>query len=383
MKPLIYLDNNSTTQVDVRVLESMLPYFSEKYANANSQHLFGIKVNEAVKVAREQVSKLIGAEPSEIIFTSGATESINTAIKGIAENYSSKGKHIVTVATEHHAVLDTCKYLESLGFDITYLSVQRNGLIDLKELKSVLRDDTILVSVMYVNNETGVIQPIKEIAELTHNANSLFLSDCTQAVGKIPIDVEELGIDLMCFSGHKMYAPKGVGALYLNRTGRKISLPALLHGGGHESGLRSGTLNVPGIVAFGKACSLALDLMKIDTERIGDLRNTLEEGMLKLPNTILNGSTKHRIYNVINICFSGRDANTMIGWMKNVAVSNGSACSSATIEPSHVLKSMGLSDAEAFASIRFSLGRFNDDADIQTVIEIFHNYYSQFPIEYA
>lgn len=383
MKRFIYLDNNASTQVDDRVLKSMLPFFSDIYANANSLHQLGIKSNDAINVARNQVSELIGAESSEIIFTSGATEAINTALKGVAESHSLKGKHIITVATEHPAVLDTCRYLETLGYEITYLSVKHDGLIDLQELKSILREDTILVSVMYVNNETGVIQPIKEVAELSHSVNALFLSDCTQAVGKVSINVEEIGIDLMCFSGHKIYAPKGIGALFINRKGKHITLPALLHGGGHEFGFRSGTLNVPGVVAFGKACSLVHDLMKSESERIGKLRNVLEKGMLQLPNTFVNGSPYHRIFNVTNIRFSGRDANVMIGTMKNVAVSNGAACSSATIEPSHVLKSMGLTDDEAFASIRFSLGRFNDDEDIQETLRIFHDYYIQFPLEHG
>lgn len=379
----IYLDNNATTQVDDRVLKSMLPFFSQCYANANSPHHLGIKANEAVKIARYQVSELIGAQVNEIIFTSGATEAINTAIKGVAENYSLKGKHIITVSTEHRAVLDTCRYLETKGYEITYLSVNSDGLIDLNELKSNLRNDTILVSVMFVNNETGVIQPIKEVADLSHSVNALFLSDCTQAVGKIPVIVNELGVDLLCFSGHKIYAPKGVGALFINRRGKPITLPALLHGGGHECGFRSGTLNVPGIVALGKTCSLAHDLMKVDSDRIGELRSVLEEGMLKLPNTFVNGSTKQRIFNVTNICFSGRVADVMIGTMKNVAFSNGAACSSAIIEPSHVLKSMGLTDDEAFASIRFSLGRFNDEEDIQEVLKIFKEYYTQLPLNYA
>jgi len=305
LKPYIYLDNNATTQVDDRVLKSMLPYFSQNYANANSPHQFGIMANKAVETARSQVSELIGASVKEVVFTSGATEAINTAIKGVAESYSSKGKHIITVSTEHSAVLDTCRYLETKGYEITYLPVKSDGLIDLRDLKSNLRNDTILVSVMYVNNETGVVQPIKEVADLSHEVNALFLSDCTQAVGKIPINVNLIGVDLMCFSGHKIYAPKGVGALYINRSRKHITLPALLHGGGHEGGLRSGTLNVPGIVAFGTACSLANDLMQYDSLRIKELRNTLEKGILKLPKTFVIGSTQQRIFNVTNICFSG------------------------------------------------------------------------------
>lgn len=380
MGQIIYLDNNATTKIDERVLESMLPFFSDNYANANSQHLLGMQAKQAVEAAREQVAELIGANSSEVFFTSGATESINTAIKGVAMNYSFKGRHIVTVSTEHPAVLDTCKYLETVGFEVTYLSVQNNGLVDLRELKLVLREDTVLVSVMYVNNETGIVQPVKEIAKLAHHVNALFLSDCTQAVGKIPINIDELGIDLMCFTGHKIYAPKGIGALIINYKKNHISITPLLHGGGHEGHVRSGTLNVPGIVGFGKACSLIQDLMNEEAKRISDLRDALEKGMLKLPSTFINGTTNDRVYNITNICFSGRDANVMLGLMKSVAASNGSACSSATIEPSHVLKSMGLSDEEAFASIRFSLGRFNSENDIQTVVRMFYDYYIKFPL---
>jgi len=367
---IIYLDNNATTPLDKRVLDTMLPFLTENFANASSTHHFGISANEAVKNARLQVADLICAEENEIIFTSGSTEAINLAIKGVAENYSAKGKHIVTVSTEHLAVLDTCRNLETKGYEVTYLPVKSDGLIDLTKLKTLLRLDTILVCVMYVNNETGVIQPLKEIAELTHNVGALFMTDATQAIGKIPVDVDELGIDLLCMSGHKLYAPKGVGALYVRQRMNRVKISTLIHGGGHEKGLRSGTLNVPSIVALGKACEISQQEMKQDAERISTLRNELENGLLKFSGAFVNGNTENRIYNVSNICFPTVDANVLIGRMKNVAASNGSACTSAVVEPSHVLVAMGLSDDDTFASIRFSLGRFNTKEEIQNVSKI-------------
>jgi cysteine desulfurase len=367
---LIYLDYNATTPVDKRVLNAMLPFLTDNFANANSSHNFGLQANEAVKAARIKVADLIGAEQNEIVFTSGSTEAINLALKGVAENYSAKGKHIVTVATEHSAVLDTCKHLETKSYEVTYLPVNTFGLIDLIELKSVLRADTILVCVMYANNETGVIQPVKAIAQLTHDAGALYMCDATQAVGKIPVDVDALGIDLMCMSGHKLYAPKGVGALYVRQRMNHVKLPAFIHGGGHENGLRSGTLNVPSIVALGKACEITQQEMKQDAERISTLRNELENELLKIEGTFVNGKTENRIFNTTNICFHGNDANVMIGRMKNVAVSNGSACTAAVVEPSHVLVSMSLSYDDAFASIRFSLGKFNNHNEIVSVIQI-------------
>ena len=361
-----YLDYNSTTPIDPRVLEAMLPFLKDNFANASSSHYFGQSINEKVKQAREQIADFINAESNELIFTSGATEAINIAIKGGAESYSNKGKHIITVSTEHKAVLDTCKDLERKGFEVTYLPVLSNGLIDLVELQKAIRTDTILVSVMYVNNETGVIQPIKEIAKLAHEKGALFMTDATQAVGKIEIDVNDLGIDLLCFSGHKMYAPKGIGALYVRN---KTKLSPLIHGGGHEQGLRSGTLNVPGIIALAKACEIASEEMALNQRNISALRDKLETELIKLPNTSLNGDSIKRIYNTTNICFKGQDANVLIGRMKNIAVANGSACSSAVVEPSHVLKAMGLSDDDAFASLRFSLGKYNTIEDIETVIQ--------------
>jgi len=369
-KPIIYFDYNATTPVDKRVLNAMLPFLTDDFANASSTHHFGLKVNEAVKEARIKVADLIGAEENEIVFTSGSTEAINLALKGVAENYSAKGKHIVTVSTEHYAVLDTCKHLERKGYEVTYLPVQNDGLFDLNKLKNSLRADTILVCVMYVNNETGVIQPIKEIATIAHEVGAFFMTDATQAAGKIEIDVDSLGIDLLCLSGHKMYAPKGIGALYVRKRMNRVKLSPLIHGGGHEKGLRSGTLNVPSIVALGKACEISQIEMKQDAEKISILRNELENELLKIEGTFVNGKTENRIFNTTNICFRGSDANVMIGRMKNVAVSNGSACTAAIVEPSHVLVSMGLSDDDAFGSIRFSLGKFNNHSEIVSVIQI-------------
>ena len=375
-KQVIYLDNNATTQIDKRVLDAMMPFLTNEFANANSTHQFGVHAYEAVKAARVQVSELVGAEAHEIVFTSGSTEAINLAIKGVAENYQSKGKHIVTVSTEHSAVLDTCQYLETKGFEVTYLSVKSDGLIDLDELKTVLREDTILVSVMLANNETGVIQPIKEIAELSHGVGALFMSDATQAVGKIAVNVDELGIDLLCLSGHKLYAPKGVGALYVRQRMNRVKIPALLHGGGHEKGLRSGTLNVPGIVALGEACAIAKRELSKNAESIGALRDYLENELLKIEGTSVNGNTSSRLFNTSNILFRGADSDAIIMGLSNpdndlplIAVSNGSACTSASIEPSHVLTAMGLDEVAAFSSIRFSVGKFNTKKEIDIVID--------------
>ena len=374
LSQISYLDYNSTTPIDPRVLNSMLPFLKDNFANPSSTHHFGQNINEKVKQARKQIVDFINAEPNELIFTSGATEAINIAIKGVAESYSNKacragrqGKHIITVSTEHKAVLDTCKVLERKGFEVTYLPVQSNGLIDLAELKQAIRTDTVLVSVMHVNNETGVIQPIKEISKIAHEKGALFMTDATQAVGKIEIDVDDLGIDLLCFSGHKMYAPKGIGALYVRQRGNKVRLAPQTHGGGHELGLRSGTLNVPGIIALAKACEIASQEMVQNQKTLFELRDTLELELLKLPNTFLNGDSERRIYNTTNICFKGQDANVLIGRMKDIAVSNGSACSSALVESSHVLKAMGLNNEDAFASLRFSLGKFNTFKDIEIV----------------
>lgn len=375
-KQIIYLDNNATTPIDKRVLDAMMPFLTDNFANANSTHQFGVGAYEAVKAARIQVSELIGAEAHEVIFTSGSTEAINLAIKGVAENYIEKGKHIVTYQTEHPAVLDTCKHLETKGFEVTYLPVFPDGMINLAELKSVLRADTILVTVMLANNETGVIQPIKEIAELTHDVGALFMTDATQAVGKIPINVDDLGIDLMCMSGHKLYAPKGIGALYIRQRKNRVKIPALLHGGGHERGFRSGTLNVPGIVGLGTACNLAQREMTKNAAHILTLRDYLESELLKIEGTSVNGNIQGRLYNTSNILFKGIDSDAMIMGLSNpeddlplIAVSNGSACTSVTIDPSHVLIAMGLEETLAFNCIRFSLGKFNNRKELKVVID--------------
>jgi len=367
-KNISYLDYNSTTPIDSRVLDAMLPFLKNNFANPSSTHIFGQSINDKIKQARVQIADFINADTNELIFTSGATEAINLAIKGVAESYSSKGKHIITVSTEHKAVLDTCKDLERNGFEVTYLPVQSNGLIDLAMLEQTIRPDTILVSVMYVNNETGVIQPIKEIASITHQKGAIFMTDATQAVGKIEMDVDNLSVDLLCFSGHKMYAPKGIGGLYFRQKSNKLKLTPQIHGGGQELGLRSGTLNVPGIIALGLACEIANNEIKQNQILISELRDSLEADLLKLPNTLRNGDIENRIYNTTNICFKGQDANVLIGRMKDIAVSNGSACTSSIIEPSHVLKAMGLSDDDAFGSLRFSLGKYNTIDDINTVV---------------
>lgn len=375
-KQVIYLDNNATTPIDKRVLDAMMPFLTNEFANANSTHQFGVHAYEAVKAARVQVAELIAAEANEIVFTSGSTEAINIAIKGVAENYQAKGKHIVTLKTEHSAVLDTCQYLESKGYEVTYMPVKPDGLVDLNELKIVLRDDTILVSIMFANNETGVIQPIKEIAELVHSVGALFMSDSTQVVGKSPVNVDNLGIDLLCMSGHKLYAPKGVGALYVRQRINRIKLPAFVHGGGHEKGLRSGTLNVPGIVALGAACALAEREMTKNAESILALRNYLETELLEIESTSVNGNISNRLANTSNILFRGADSDALIMGLSNsendlplIAVSNGSACTSASIEPSHVLTAMGLDETAAFSSIRFSLGKYNTKKEIDVVID--------------
>jgi cysteine desulfurase len=376
IRRVIYLDNNATTQIDSRVLEGMMPFLTHEFANANSTHQFGSNAYEAVKVARSQVSELIGSEPYEIVFTSGSTEAINIAIKGVAENYQSKGKHIVTLKTEHSAVLDTCRHLELKGFEVTYLSVGADGLVDLNEIKESLRNDTILVTVMHANNETGVIQPIKQIAELAHGVGALFMSDVTQTAGKIDVKVDELGIDILCLSGHKLYGPKGVGALYIRQRINRVKIPALFHGGGHEKGLRSGTLNVPGIVAMGLACNIAKQELSENAKFIGSLRDFLETELLEMEGTSVNGAVDSRLFNTTNIMFRGADSDALIIGLSNldnnvplIAVSNGSACTSTSIEPSHVLTAMGLDETSAFCSIRFSLGKFNTKDEIRIVIE--------------
>lgn len=368
LKLPVYLDYNATTPVDPRVLEEMMPYFTEHFGNpASRSHAFGWAAQEAVTYAREQVAHLISAEPKEIIFTSGATESNNLALKGIFEMYASSGNHIITLKTEHRAVLDACKHIEKLGGEITYLDVKPDGLVDLEELEKAIRPNTILVAVMYANNETGVIQPIKEISAIAKKHGALFFTDATQAAGKIPINVNADGIDLMSFSAHKIYGPKGVGALYVRRKNPRVKVTAQIDGGGHERGMRSGTLHVPGIVGFGKACEVCKVEMKKESERIKILRDKLENDLLRLKNVSVNGNRDNRMYNVSNLNFKNGGDTIISAIQKNIAISSGSACTSASPEPSHVLKAMGLADEQAHSSLRFSLGRFTTEEEIDYV----------------
>jgi cysteine desulfurase len=371
LKLPIYLDNNATTPMDPRVLEAMTPYFLEHFGNAASRnHPFGWEAEEAVDYAREQVAKLIGADPKEIIFTSGATEADNLAIKGIYEMYASKGNHIITAVTEHKAVLDTCKHIEKSGGEVTYLPVNSEGLIDLKELEAAMKPTTILIAIMYANNEVGTIQPIKEISAIARKHGALVFTDATQAVGKIPVDVNKDGIDLMAFSAHKMYGPKGVGALYVRRKNPRVKVTAQMDGGGHERGMRSGTLNVPGIVGFGKSCEIAMLDMEEDTKRISKMRDHLETELLKLEEAYVNGSREFRLPHVSNISFKHVEGEGLLmGFNKNIALSSGSACTSASLEPSYVLKALGLGDDLAHSSLRFGLGRFTTDEQIEYTIK--------------
>jgi cysteine desulfurase len=370
LKTPIYLDNNSTTPMDPRVLEAMLPYFTEKFGNAASRnHPFGWVAEEGVDYAREQVAKLIGASEKEIIFTSGATESDNLAIKGVYEMYKDKGNHIVTLTTEHKAVLDACKHLEKLGADITYLDVESDGLVDLNKLEAVMTEQTILVAIMYANNEIGVIQPVKEISDIAHKHGALFFTDAVQAVGKIPVDVIADGIDLLAFTAHKMYGPKGVGALYVRRKNPRVKVTSQMDGGGHERGMRSGTLNVPGIVGLGKACELCFNEMEGEAIRLSALRDKLESGLTVLEESYVNGNPAHRLPHTANISFKYVEGEGLMMAMKDMAVSSGSACTSASLEPSYVLKSLGLSDDLAHSSIRFGLGRFSTEEEVDFAIE--------------
>ncbi|MBG8551958.1 IscS subfamily cysteine desulfurase [Hymenobacter sp. BT594] len=369
MKLPIYLDNNATTPLDPRVLEAMLPYFTEHFGNAASRnHPFGWQAEEAVDYAREQIAALISCDPKEIIFTSGATESDNLAIKGVYEMYAQKGNHIITATTEHKAVLDTCKHLEKQGARVTYLPVNAEGLISLEELEAAMTPQTILVTIMYGNNETGTIQPIREIAAIAHKHGALFMTDGTQAVGKIPVDVLADGIDLMAFTGHKFYGPKGIGALYVRRKNPRVKVTAQMDGGGHERGMRSGTLNVPGIVGLGKACELARLEMAADTARLSAMRDRLEKELLTLEESYVNGSVTHRLPHVTNISFKYVEGEGLMMGVKDLAVSSGSACTSASLEPSYVLKALGLSDDLAHSSLRFGLSRFTTDEQIDYAI---------------
>lgn len=371
IKTPIYLDNHATTPVDPRVLAAMLPYFTEQFGNASSKnHPFGWEAEAAVDSAREQVAKLIGAaSPREIVFTSGATESDNLAIKGVAQAYRERGNHIVTCATEHKAVLDSCKALEKQGFKVTYLRVQTNGLLDLQRLEESLTDKTILVSIMAANNEIGTIQPVEEIGRLTRRKGILFHTDATQAVGKIPINVDKMAIDLLSLAAHKIYGPKGVGALYVRGAKPRVKVMPMLDGGGHERGMRSGTLNVPGIVGLGIACELGQKEMGGEAERLMGLRERLRTGLVQqLEDVYINGDPVRRLPGNLNMSFAYIDGESLMMGLKEIAVSTGSACTSASLEPSHVLKALGLDDSLAHASIRFGVGRFNTAEEIEYTI---------------
>src|SRR6266513_1185636 len=365
----IYMDNHATTPVDPRVLEEMLPYFTDRFGNAASRnHSFGWAAEEAVEIARERIAKLIGATTKEIVFTSGATESDNLAIKGVAEMYREKGNHVITAVTEHKAVLDTCKRLEKYGYRVTYLPVQKDGLVDLDDLKRAIDDKTILVTIMAANNEIGVLQPIAEIGKLCRERGVIFHSDATQAVGKVPVDVNKQNIDVMSISAHKMYGPKGVGALYVRRRNPRVQLTAIIDGGGHERGMRSGTLNVPGIVGLGKACLICMEDMPKESCHLAGMRNRLRDNIMgRLDEVYINGSMEHRLPGNLNISFAYVEGESLLMGINDVAVSSGSACTSATLEPSYVLKALGVGDDLAHTSIRFGLGRFNTEEEVDYV----------------
>lgn len=369
---LIYLDNNSTTPTDPRVVEAMVPYFHQYHGNAASRnHPFGWIAEDAVDQARQNIAELISVDPREIIFTSGATESDNLALKGVFEMYRRKGNHIITLTTEHKAVLDSCKKIEKMGGEVTYLEVERDGLVDLQKLEDAIKENTILVSIMWANNETGVIQPMKQIGEICARKGVLFMSDATQAVGKIPVNPKEIGIHLMAFTGHKMYGPKGVGALFVNRKKPRVKVTSQIDGGGHERGMRSGTLNVPGIVGMGKAAELAKAEMASEAERLSTLRDKLETSLMNnLEEVYINGSTENRMPHVTNLSFKHVEGEgLMMTFNQNIGVSSGSACTSASLEPSYVLMALGLGDDLAHSSLRFSLGRFNTEEDIDIAIK--------------
>ena len=362
----VYFDYNATTPCDPRVVEAMMPYFTRQFGNASSRHhSYGWAAEEAVKQGREQIAELVGAGAGEIVFTSGATESVNLAIKGVFEMYASSGNHIITCAAEHKAVLDTCKHLQKNGAEVTYLGVDQKGQIDLNKLESCITRSTIMIAVMYANNETGTIVPVREISDIARKHGLLFLKDASQAVGKIPVDVQKDGIDLMAMTAHKIYGPKGVGALYVRRKNPRVRLIPQIDGGGHERGFRSGTLNVPGIVGFGEACALCAKEMDDDAQRISILRDQLESALIDLTDVHVNGDREHRLPHMTNLSFQWTEGHALLMALnKDIALSAGSACTSATLEPSHVLKAMGLDDDLAHSSLRFGLGRFTKKEEI-------------------
>ena len=369
LKLPVYMDNHATTPLDRRVLEAMLPYLTERFGNAASRsHSFGWEAEQAVESARSQVAKLVGAAANEIVFTSGATESDNLAIKGVAETSREKGNHIITVVTEHKAVLDSCKHLEKNGYRVTYLPVHQDGLIDLQQLINAIGEKTILVSVMAANNEIGVLQPIAEIGKICRERDVIFHTDAAQAVAKVPIDVDKQNIDLMSIAGHKIYGPKGVGALYVRHKDPEVKLSALIDGGGHEHGMRSGTLNVPGIVGLGKACAIASEEMPKEACHLAGLRNRLRDKIMgAIDNVYINGSMEQRLPGNLNVSFGGVEGESLMLGLDGIAVSSGSACTSAKVDPSYVLKALGCDDDLATSSIRFGLGRFTTEAEVDYV----------------
>lgn len=371
MKLPIYMDNHATTPVDPRVLEAILPYYTERFGNAASRnHSFGWEAEQAVETARDQVAKLIGASTKEIVFTSGATESDNLAIKGVAEMYKDKGDHIVTAVTEHKAVLDSCKRLEAQGFRVTYLPVGSDGLIDLDDLRRAIEDKTVLVTIMYANNEIGVLQPITEIGRICHEKGVLFHSDAVQAIGKVPVNVIEDNIDLLSITAHKFHGPKGIGALYVRSKNPRVQLSNQIDGGRHERGMRSGTLNVPGIVGLGKACEIAKAEMPDESKRLGSLRDRLKQKLEEgLDEVHINGSLEHRLPGNLNMSFMNVEGESLMMGINDIAVSSGAACTSASLEPSHVLSAIGVGDEAAHSSIRFGIGRFNNEAEVDYVAD--------------
>ncbi len=371
MKLPIYLDNHSTTPCDPRVLEMMLPFFTEKFGNAASRnHSFGWEAEEAVEVARKQIAHLIHADAKEIIFTSGATESDNLALQGVVEMYREKGNHIITSSTEHRAVIDTAKYLEKKGIKVTFLPVDKAGMVSPDDVRNAITDQTILISIMMANNEIGTINPVAAIGKVAKEKGVLFHCDATQGVGKIPVNVQEMGIDLMSFTAHKIYGPKGVGALYVRRKAPRVRLEAMMYGGGHERGMRSGTLAVPLIVGFGKACELCEQEMSTESVRMAKMRDRLQEGIMKgMDEVYLNGHPTERLPNNLNISFAYVEGEALLMGVKEIALSSGSACTSATLEPSYVLRALGVGSDLAHSSIRFGLGRFNTDEEVEYTID--------------
>jgi cysteine desulfurase len=368
--PQVYLDNQATTPLDPKIFSVMEPWLKDKFGNASSRnHTYGWEAEEAVEIARESVAAIIGALPKEIIFTSGATESNNIALQGVAKNYQKQGKHIITLKTEHKAVMDVCQHLSKDGFDITYLPVDKDGILDLNKFEDAIRDDTILASVMHVNNEIGVIQPIKELGVICKNKGIIFHVDAAQSVGKLPTNVENMGIDLLSISAHKFYGPKGVGALYIRRKNPRVQLQPIMFGGGHERGIRSGTLPVPNIVGLGKACDISADVMTEENLRISQLRDSLIKGIkAENPNAKINGSMEYRVAGNLNMSFPGANNEAIIAAVPDIAISSGSACTTSTMEPSHVLLALGMSKNEVYSSLRFGIGRFNNEKDIQIAV---------------